>query len=587
MHFGHPKTIINTRRTSVAEEVLQLALHNGQAGLESILLYFESKLCSSDDYTFLLRELGNRSKVELAKGIFQTVINKGYGNNVYAFSALISAFGRSGYCDEAIKVFDSMKNYGLRPNLVTYNVVIDACTKGGVDFKRVVEIFDKMLRRGVQALLGKWVWKFASEKRSWWKEVMCNVNNLDPNSLLIGNNCSARASWIWRGVRFPRLFALSNNKRGKVAEFRMNSNSGWVWDIQMRRNLVDWEVEQWLQLISLLNNTNLSLLEENCWIWLGNGEGCFSAKSCITKFYDQEGNDGEEGIWDRHVWAGVVPPRVEVFVWQVAHQRVAVKDELLKRSVTGIDHLLCPMCGKCEESISHMFLHCEVVWFLWFRFLRVCNVSFVVLKKMIDFLISWDDLVPGSTIWKFIPRAVLWSVWKCGNEITFQKIKVDSAMLFFLTRFRTATWFGVRFKNVKVLLDSLIGDLKLADSNRRQKKGCSLHTKWVPPLEDFLKLNFDWAMAKGWDKGGIGGLIRDDRGLLLGSFSEKIGDGPTILVELMAINRSLNLIEEVGSSPRQRIILESDSTTALKWIKNPDLCTPLFQTLVIGVATNV
>ncbi|OMO82103.1 hypothetical protein COLO4_23210 [Corchorus olitorius] len=187
MHFGRPKTTINTRHSSIAEEVLQHALHNCQGGLERILVSFESKLCGSDDYTFLLRELGNRGeyekaikcfqfavrrerrkteqgklasamisilgrlgKVELAKGIFETALSEGYGNTVYAFSALISAFGRSGYCDEALKLFDSMKSYGLKPNLVTYNAVIDACGKGGVEFKWVVEIFDEMLKGGVQ-----------------------------------------------------------------------------------------------------------------------------------------------------------------------------------------------------------------------------------------------------------------------------------------------------------------------------------------------------------------------------------------------------------------------------------------------------
>ncbi|KAK8570290.1 hypothetical protein V6N13_002980 [Hibiscus sabdariffa] len=187
MHLGRPKTTINTRHSPVAEEVLQLALHNGQAGLESVLVSFESKLCSSDDYNFLLRELGNRGeyekaikcfqfavgrerrrneqgklasamisilgrlgKVELANCIFETALREGYGKTVYAFSALISAYGRNGYYEEAIKVFDSMKNYGLKPNSVTYNAVIDACGKGGVEFKRVVEIFDDMLSGGVQ-----------------------------------------------------------------------------------------------------------------------------------------------------------------------------------------------------------------------------------------------------------------------------------------------------------------------------------------------------------------------------------------------------------------------------------------------------
>ncbi|KAE8685641.1 Mannosyl-oligosaccharide 1,2-alpha-mannosidase MNS2 [Hibiscus syriacus] len=281
-----------------------------------------------------------------------------------------------------------------------------------------------------RALLGKWVWKFASEKRSWWKIVMCSVNNLNPNSMMIGNNCSARASWIWKAY-FLVKHLISFITRGRLLDMA------------------------------------------------------------------------------RHVWTGVAPPRVEAFVWKVTHQRVAVKEELLKRGVVGIDHPLCPICGKCEESISHLFLH-----------------------------------FPRSNIWKFIPRAVLWSVWKCRNEIVFQKKKVDSAMLFFLARYRTATWFGVNFEDVYIPFDSLVGDLKLVDSNGNQKKGCSTPSKWVPPPQGFLKLNVDGAMAKGWDKGGIGGLIRDDRGLLVGSFSENIGGVPPILAELMAIKRGLTLIEE-------------------------------------------
>ncbi|KAE8663132.1 putative AP2/ERF domain-containing transcription factor [Hibiscus syriacus] len=227
---------------------------------------------------------------------------------------------------------------------------------------------------------------------SWAKEIGCSMGffpseylglslGAKKNSFALKNICLRAGNgesvefWhdVWLGLvplkdRFPRLFALSNNKGGKVAEFRLNNASGWVWDIQVRRNLVDWEVEQWLQLISLLNSTTLSLLEEDCWIWLGNGEGCFSAKSCIKNFFDRDGNDGKDGVAE-------------------------------------IDDPLCPMCGKCEESASHLFLHCEVV---------------------------------GTSSGRFI------------------------------------------------------------------------------------KLYVDGAMAKGWDKGGIGGLISDCRGIVLGSFSEKV-----------------------------------------------------------------
>lgn len=189
MHFGRPKTSFSSRHTSIAEEALQHAIKLGSddKSFESFLLCFESKLCGSDDYTFLLRELGNRGEcskaiqcfefalqrerrrndqgklasamisilgrlgeVNLAKSVFETAIKEGYGNTVYAYSAIISAYGRSGLCDEAIRVFESMKSSGLKPNLVTYNAVIDACGKGGVDFKGAAEIFDEMLRYGVQ-----------------------------------------------------------------------------------------------------------------------------------------------------------------------------------------------------------------------------------------------------------------------------------------------------------------------------------------------------------------------------------------------------------------------------------------------------
>lgn len=188
MHFGRPKTAVSSRHTSAAEEVLQevIRVNEDEKALESVLLCFETKLCGSDDYTFLLRELGNRGecskavhcfefavrrerkrneqgklassmisilgrlgKADLAKKVFETAIKEGYGNTVYAFSALISAYGRSGYSDEALRVFESMKNHGLKPNLVTYNAVIDACGKGGVEFTSATEIFDEMLRNGV------------------------------------------------------------------------------------------------------------------------------------------------------------------------------------------------------------------------------------------------------------------------------------------------------------------------------------------------------------------------------------------------------------------------------------------------------
>ncbi|XP_039070410.1 uncharacterized protein LOC120217325 [Hibiscus syriacus] len=395
---------------------------------------------------------------------------------------------------------------------------------------------------------------------------------------------------VWLGevppkIQFPRLYVLSSNKSGKVMEFRVSNGASWVWDIQMRRNLSDWEVDQLLQLIAMLNNISLSPREEDCWIWSGNGEGCFSAKSCINIFYDQDGSEQKRVIWERHIWVGIAPPRVETFVWQVAHQRIAIKEELLKRGVVGIDGPLCSLCGREVESVMYLFLHCEVVWGLGSKFLNIWDLSFVIPNNIIDFLNLWDDLLPNSVIWKFIPRALMWSLWKCRNEIIFHKVKLDGVRLFFIVCFRIASWFVAKFKEVHIPLDSLVGDLKLVDLVGRQGNGNLQSSCWVPPPNVFLKLNVDGAMTKGLDKGGIGGLIRDSKGMLLKWFSERVGGGPSILAELLAIKKGLCFLADLSSVLNQRFILESDSSNALKWIKNPGLCTPMFQLLVKDIVS--
>ncbi|KAE8659002.1 hypothetical protein F3Y22_tig00116965pilonHSYRG00625 [Hibiscus syriacus] len=83
------------------------------------------------------------------------------------------------------------------------------------------------------------------------------------------------------------------------------------------------------------------------------------------------------------MWRGLVPPRVEIFMWQVVHQKLPVKLELQRRGVSTIVDIACP------------------------------------LYKAKSFLLAWGDLVPNSKIWTFIPGVVFWTIWKCRNAIVF------------------------------------------------------------------------------------------------------------------------------------------------------------------------
>ncbi|XP_039058529.1 uncharacterized protein LOC120202126 [Hibiscus syriacus] len=58
-------------------------------------------------------------------------------------------------------------------------------------------ISDLKLRN--RALLGKWVWKFGSEKDSWWKTMICSKYNVGTSSIVSDDNFPSNVSWIWKG----------------------------------------------------------------------------------------------------------------------------------------------------------------------------------------------------------------------------------------------------------------------------------------------------------------------------------------------------------------------------------------------------
>ncbi|RDX74435.1 Pentatricopeptide repeat-containing protein, chloroplastic, partial [Mucuna pruriens] len=186
MNSGGPRAVPNNQQHSkTAEEVLHslISAGNDVAAIDNVLLNY--RLYVAEDYVYLLKEfantgdlllatrtydfamsratdstfmgkltsnmirtLGRLKKIDLALNLFEESRSKGYGNTVYSFSAMISAFGRNDCFSEAVNLFRSMGYFGLEPNLVTYNAVIDAGAKGEVAFEIVVKFLDEMMAAG-------------------------------------------------------------------------------------------------------------------------------------------------------------------------------------------------------------------------------------------------------------------------------------------------------------------------------------------------------------------------------------------------------------------------------------------------------
>ncbi|KZV20057.1 pentatricopeptide repeat-containing protein chloroplastic [Dorcoceras hygrometricum] len=103
LHFGRPRSTSSSCHSSTAEEALHYAI-NGCGRVEcmdEILLGFRPKLCASDDYTFLLRGLGNREEWSKAMRCFQFAISFEKRRNELGklTTSMISTLGRLGKVD--------------------------------------------------------------------------------------------------------------------------------------------------------------------------------------------------------------------------------------------------------------------------------------------------------------------------------------------------------------------------------------------------------------------------------------------------------------------------------------------------------
>ena len=91
---------------------------------------------------------------------------------------------------------------------------------------------------------------------------------------------------------------------------------------------------------------------------------------------------------------------------------------------------------------------------------------------------------------------------------------------------------------------------------------------WSPPPPGCLKVNYDGAVFSEANKGGIGVIIRDDRGLPMISLIQKVlYPGSSVLMEALALRRALILALEMGF---HSVVMEGDSEIVVKAVRSPD-----------------
>lgn len=105
---------------------------------------------NSGVYIKLIVMLGKCKQPQKADELFQAMIAEGCVVNHEAYTALLSAYGRSGLFDKAFSLLEQMKNTpDCQPDVQTYSILIKSCLEYYA-FDKVQALLSDMTAQGIR-----------------------------------------------------------------------------------------------------------------------------------------------------------------------------------------------------------------------------------------------------------------------------------------------------------------------------------------------------------------------------------------------------------------------------------------------------
>ena len=89
----------------------------------------------------------------------------------------------------------------------------------------------------------------------------------------------------------------------------------------------------------------------------------------------------------------------------------------------------CPLCGRNEESLDHLLLHCHSIWRLYLEamggIISIPGLSWACPRSAKELLEGWScSTIRKKTknLWMAAPLYLFWAIWRERNRIVFDNV---------------------------------------------------------------------------------------------------------------------------------------------------------------------
>ena len=240
------------------------------------------------------------------------------------------------------------------------------------------------------------------------------------------------------------------------------------------------------------------------WAWSKNGD--FTVRSAykvalkVLKAARLSNDDGEcsdkgkmAGLW-KLVWQLKCPNKIKHFLWRACKNILPTNFSLASRKVVSDNS--CGFCGECESS-GHILWDCVVAADVW----RKVGINLPTVKQpmknFIDVVWSLKER-EGVADWELFAIAV-WMIWNNRNNFKHEG----------------------RCKEPKRIALEAREYMQGAKIDHRPMCGSRYQARstWCPPRQGSFKVNVDGAVFESLKSCGIGVVIRNEAGHIIGAMS--------------------------------------------------------------------
>ena len=113
------------------------------------------------------------------------------------------------------------------------------------------------------------------------------------------------------------------------------------------------------------------------------------------------------------------------------------------------------LCGREEESTSHILISCKVSFVVWNMCNRWLEISLVYHNELINhfeqfFCICFNK--EGNSFRKSLWVSMLWCIWKHKNMAIFNQAKIDAEEILTMAQIQSWAWMKHKVRKAKFSL---------------------------------------------------------------------------------------------------------------------------------------